>query len=103
VGNRSFCVGFGGVEDVCCSTIVTELPVHWHVQIPNLAIDAKDFEKMVFVDILGELLNNNLRASHWTWASSATDTATLASVSAISSRATAIPTAEAYRDLAIDP
>ena len=36
------------------------LSVHWHVQIPDLSICAKDLAKMAFGHILRELFNNNL-------------------------------------------
>jgi len=40
--------------------VIRTLPVHWHVQIPDLAIDAEDFAEVVFIDVFGELLYNDL-------------------------------------------
>jgi hypothetical protein len=36
------------------------LSVHWHVQISDLTVGAKDFSKMIFSDIFGELLDDDL-------------------------------------------
>jgi hypothetical protein len=114
--NRCFSVGFGGVENICCSTIchdwvisieicvvegVHTLPVHWHVQISNLTIRAKYFSKVIFSDIFCKFLDHdltelalgsfkelraNLCASDWTGGSATADAATCTSVSTISSR-----------------
>lgn len=35
--------------------------VYWHVQVPNLTIRAKDLTEMVLINVLGELLDHNLR------------------------------------------
>lgn len=94
--------------------MVRTLSVHWHVQISNLTIDAEDVAEVVFIDVFGEFLYNdlqthcqlgylnsgeemfetNLRASDRTGASSTADAASLASVSAaaISSRSAACRT-----------
>jgi len=37
------------------------LSVHWQIEVLNLAILAKDLAQVVFVDVLCEALDNNLR------------------------------------------
>ena len=39
---------------------IRTLSVHWHVQISNLTVGAKDFSKVIFSDIFGELLDDDL-------------------------------------------
>jgi hypothetical protein len=41
-------------------SVIRTLSVHWHVQIPDLTIDAEDFVEVVFIDVFGELLYNDL-------------------------------------------
>jgi len=60
VGNGGFCVDFVGVEDVCCSAVMSKVSVHWHIQISDLAIVAEDLAEMLLVDVLGEFLNDDL-------------------------------------------
>ena len=74
--NSCFCVGLVCVENVCGSSIGVDcdvrtkcvqlreilrtLSVHGHVQISNWAVSSEDFPEMVFIDIFGELLNDDL-------------------------------------------
>lgn len=75
MGNGGFCVDFVGVEDVCCSAVMSNcdvsnrnisragwhtVSVHWHIQISDLAIVAEDLAEMLLVDVLGEFLNDDL-------------------------------------------
>jgi hypothetical protein len=42
--------------------MVLTLSVHWHIQISDFTICSKDFAKVIFVYILGKLLNHNLES-----------------------------------------
>jgi len=54
--------GFGiCVEDVSGSTVCVEGFVQRHVQVCDYAVGAEDFAEMCGSDILGQLLNDNLR------------------------------------------
>lgn len=62
MGNGLFGIGFVDVENVCCATVRIELTIHGQVEVSDVAILAKDFSKVVLVDILSQLLHDDLGA-----------------------------------------
>lgn len=63
VCNRTFCKFRLRKQDIRDSFVHHELRVGGHFQLQYLAVAAKDLVQVAFIDVLGELFNDNLCAS----------------------------------------
>jgi len=62
------------VEKIADAAVGVELMIHGHINHLDITIRGKYLSDMIFVDILGELLDDNFGALESNWTSTSCDT-----------------------------